>query len=452
MGARDPWVTDASAALLTDLYELTMTQAYVARGMTQPATFDLFVRTLPRERNFLLAAGLDDCLRYLERLRFDDDDVAALRATGQFSEGLLEYLRDFRFTGDVWAAPEGTPMFGEAPLVSVTASLPEAQIVESFLLNQVTFATLIASKAARVVLAAGGRAVVDFSLRRVHGADAAMKGARAMWIAGAAATSNVLAGEVYGIPISGTMAHSFVQAHEDEARAFEDFAREFPETTLLVDTYDTIEGVKKVIALAARMGDAFRVRALRLDSGDLGELAKQSRRLLDDAGLTQVKLFASGGLNEKKIAALVRAGAPIDGFGVGTDMGVSTDAPTLDSAYKLAAYDGAPKMKLSSGKATFPGRKQVWRTGDGDAMRDVIGLREESLEGRPLLVQVMAGGERSDAGRETLESMRERARREIAALPARLRSIETADPPYRVEVSDRLRALRNETAARLRSD
>jgi nicotinate phosphoribosyltransferase len=452
MADRSPWVTDDNAPLLTDLYELTMTQAYVARGMTRPATFDLFVRSLPRERNFLLAAGLEDCLRYLERLRFDEASIDALRRTGEFSEGLLEYLRGFRFTGDVWAAPEGTPMFGEAPLASVTAPLPEAQLAESFLLNQMTFATLIASKAARAVLASGERTVVDFSLRRVHGADASMKGARAMWIAGVEATSNVLAGGVYGIPISGTMAHSFIQAHEDEARAFEDFANEFPETTLLVDTYDTIEGVRKVIDLARRMGERFRVRAIRLDSGDLGELAKESRGLLDAAGLERVRIFASGGLDEKKIAALVTDGAPIDGFGVGTDMGVSTDAPALDSAYKLAACDGAPKMKLSSGKATLPGKKQVWRVGAGDGMHDVIGLREESIDGRPLLVQVMAGGERTAAGRETLEVMRERAKREIAALPARLRRLEPADPPYRVEVSDRLRSLRDETAARLRSE
>jgi len=452
MTDRSAWVTDDSAPLLTDLYELTMTQAYAARGMTQPATFDLFVRDLPEDRNFLLAAGLADCLRYLETLRFEEAHIEALRRTGEFSEGLLEYLGDFRFTGEVWAAPEGTPMFGEAPLVSVTAALPEAQLAESFLLNQMTFATLIASKAARVVLAAGDRAVVDFSLRRVHGADASMKGARAMWIAGAKATSNVLAGAVYGVPISGTMAHSFIQAHEDEAQAFEDFAAEFPETTLLVDTYDTLQGVKKVIDLARRMGERFRVQALRLDSGDLGELAKQSRKLLDDAGLTRVKLFASGGLDEDKIAALVADGAPIDGFGVGTKMGVSTDAPALDSAYKLAAYNGAPKMKLSSGKASLPGKKQVWRVGSGDEMHDVIGLRDESIDGRPLLVQVMVGGERTAAGRETLEAMRERAKREIAILPDRLRALEPADPPYRVVISDRLRALRDETASRLRSE
>lgn len=445
-----PWVDDANAPLLTDLYELTMVQAYVARGMTRPATFDLFIRTMPERRNFLLAAGLEDCLRYLERMRFSDAHIEYLRSTEIFSDEMLAHLARFRFTGDVWAAPEGTPVFAGAPMLSVTAPLPEAQLAEAYLLNQMNFQTLIASKAARVVLAASGRGVVDFSLRRTHGADAGLKGARAMWIAGVDATSNVLAGDIYGLPISGTMAHSFIQAHEDEAAAFEDFAREFPETTLLVDTYDTIEGVRKVIRLAERMGDDFRVRAIRLDSGDLADLARRSRGMLDEAGLGDVKIVTSGGLDEDKIARLLADGAPIDAFGVGTRMGASTDAPDFDSAYKLAAYDGNPKMKLSTGKATLPGKKQVWRQGAGDAMRDVIGLRDESLDGRPLLVQVMDGGKRTEAGREGLADARRRARREIDALPARLRSIEPASTPYVVEVSDALARLRDETAERMR--
>jgi len=436
-------------ALLTDLYQLTMMQAYWREGMTAPATFDLFVRRLPDERNVLLAVGLDDVLDYLEALRFTDADLAFLAERPEFHADFLETLRDFRFTGSVRAVPEGTPVFHTEPLLEVTAPAPEAQLVETYLLNQITVQTVLASKALRVVHAAAGRTVADFGMRRMHGTDAAMKGARAFHIAGVDATSNVRAGAVYGIPITGTMAHAYIEAHTSEPKAFRAFANLYPETTLLVDTYDTLDGVRRVVRLADELGDAFRIRALRLDSGDLGALARDTRSLLDDAGLGDVQIFASGGLDEYAIATLVAAGAPIDGFGVGTRMGTSADAPTVDSVYKLVAYDGAGRMKLSTGKATLPGSKQVVRQFEGDtAVRDVIGLADESLDGEPLLATVMTDGTRT-ADPEPLDMIRERAQREVARLPERIRSLDPAEPPYPVAVSDALAAERDRVRAEI---
>ncbi|HUF77764.1 MAG TPA: nicotinate phosphoribosyltransferase [Thermoanaerobaculia bacterium] len=451
MRAPSPWVDDGNAALLTDLYELTMLQAYWREGMADEAVFSLYYRTLPDDRSYLLACGLDDALRFLETLSFDQDALEYLAAHGGFSREFLGWLGELRFAGDVWALPEGTPVFPEEPLLEVRAPIAQAQLAESFVMNQVHLQTVLASKAVRVVEAARGRAVIDFGLRRMHGTDAAMKGARAYWVAGLAATSNVLAGRVYGVPIAGTMAHSFVQAHEDELTAFRAFARLYPDTVLLVDTYDTLLGIDRVIELARELGDAFRVRAVRLDSGDLAALAVEARRRLDAAGLHRVEVFASGGLDEHRIAELVARGAPIDGFGVGTRMGVSEDAPALDMAYKLTAYAGEGRLKLSPGKKILPGRKQVFRIeGEGRAVRDVIARAdEEGLPGRPLLVQVMAGGERLAAGRTTIDQARERARDEIARLPERLRALAPADPPYPVEVSAGLRKLQEEVIERI---
>jgi nicotinate phosphoribosyltransferase len=439
----------SSPALLTDLYQLTMMQAYWREGLTAPATFDLFVRRLPAERNVLLAAGLDDALDYLEALHFSDADLAFLSERPEFHDDFLDYLRDFRFSGEVRAVPEGTPVFHTEPLLEVTAPLPEAQLVETFLLNQLTVQTVLASKALRVVHAAGGRTVADFGMRRMHGTDAAMKGARAFYIAGVDATSNVQAGAVYGIPITGTMAHAYIEAHASEQEAFRAFAELYPETTLLVDTYDTLEGVRRVIRLAEEWGEGFRVRALRLDSGDYASLSRTARAMLDDAGLDRVQLFVSGGLDEYRVAALVAEGAPIDGFGVGTRMGTSSDAPTVDSVYKLVAYAGEGRMKLSTGKATLPGRKQAFRQFDGDtAVRDVIGLADEALEGEPLLLPVMRDGARLAAS-DALPVMRERARREFARLPERIRRLEPADPSYPVEVSEALTAQRDRVRAEI---
>ncbi|MBV8557584.1 MAG: nicotinate phosphoribosyltransferase [Planctomycetaceae bacterium] len=427
--------------LFTDLYELTMARAYAAEGTDQEAVFELFFRKLPPGRNYIVAAGLGDVLDSLETLGVTEDDLDYLRTLGLFSEAFLGQLRGFRFTGEVWAVPEGTVVFPDEPLVQVVAPILEAQLVEALVLNQVHFPSLVASKAARVVTAAAGRDVVEFGSRRAHGTDAALKAARAAYLMGAVGTSNVLAGQRYGIPVLGTMAHSYIQTHDDEAAAFAAFAALYPGTTLLVDTYDTLEGVRKVIDLGRRLGDRFRVRAIRLDSGDLGALAGQARQMLDAAGLHGVRIFASGGLDEHEVAALIAVGAPIDAFGVGTKLAVSEDVPSLDMAYKLVAYAGRPRMKLSSRKAIYPGRKQVIRrVEDGRIVRDVIGRHDETLEGEPLLQPVMRRGARLAAGRVSLEEARVHARRELERLPEALRSLAPAEVPYRVEISSALQA------------
>jgi nicotinate phosphoribosyltransferase len=437
------------AALLTDLYELTMLQAYWRYGMMDEAVFSLFARKLPRERNYLLACGLDGALRYLEELQFSESDVAYLETLPHFTSEFLDWLLALRFRGSVHAVAEGTPVFADEPILEVQASLPEAQIAESFLMNQVHFQTVVASKASRVVAAAAGRRVVDFGLRRMHGADAGLKAARAFYIAGVGATSNVLAGRVYGIPIAGTMAHSYIQAHETELLAFRHFAELYPETILLVDTYDTLKGVRNVIRLAEELGPRFRVRGVRLDSGDLGELARQSRRALDTAGLHDVEIFVSGGLDEHEIERLVREAPEIRGFGVGTRMGVSMDAPALDMAYKATAYAGQGRLKLSEGKRILPGRKQIFRREEnGRALGDVLARDGESLEGRPLIRKVMEGGVRLET--PSLLEMREKARRELARLPESVRAIEPADPPYSVELSPALERYSLEVESRLK--
>jgi nicotinate phosphoribosyltransferase len=440
MDKLDTWVSDSNALLLTDLYELTMVQAYFEEGMVAPAVFDLFVRRLPQRRNYLVACGLDDALRQLERWSVPDAAVAELRRTGLFTPRFLDRLRDLRFTGDVFAVPEGTVVFGDEPILEVVAPLPEAQLAETFLMNQIHLQTLAASKASRVVAAAAGRTIVDFGLRRVHGTDAAMKAARAFYVAGVNGTSNVLAGLAYGIPLAGTMAHSYIQAHRSEREAFRSFVDLYETTVLLVDTYDTLRGVSQVVELARELGDRFHVSALRIDSGDLGALSKAARTILDDAGLSRIRLFASSSLDEYEIAKLVAEGAPIDGFGVGARMGVSEDAPYMDMAYKLVEYAGAGRTKLSPGKPILPGRKQIFRTVEnGESKGDVIGRHDERLAGRPLLVQVMENGRRTPAGNEPLSAARARAKREIDALPPRVRGLDGADPPYPVAVSDSLR-------------
>jgi len=433
--------SDRNTALLTDLYQLTMLQAYWRQGLEDRAAFSLFFRRLPEARNFLIACGLDDVLRYLEELRFTGEPLDYLRGLGLFHEAFLAWLADLRFTGDVYAVPEGMPVFPHEPMLEVEAPIGEAQLIESFLLNQLHLQTVLASKAVRVVAAARGRKVVDFAMRRMHGTDAALKGARAFYIAGVDATSNVLAGKIYGIPVSGTMAHSYVQAHEDELESFRAFAGLYPETILLVDTYDSLEGVRKVVQLARELGGDFSVRGIRLDSGDLGTLARQARGILDAAGLESVEIFASGLLDEYGIARLIEQDAPITGFGVGTRMGVSDDAPTADLAYKLTEYAGVGRRKLSPGKATLPGRKQVFRIESaGVAERDVLAAWGESLPGHPLLRPVMKNGKRVASAEQTLEETRARAAEEVAKLPQRLRALEVTDNPYRVELSEALRA------------
>jgi nicotinate phosphoribosyltransferase len=424
------------SALFTDLYELTMMQAYYAEGMTGQAAFELFFRKLPKSRNYVMAAGVDEVLNYLENLRFTDHDLAWLQQQGQFSEAFLQTLRDFRFTGDVYAMPEGTIVFENEPVVQVVAPIPQAQLVETYVLNQIHLQSVAATKAARVVTAAPGRNVVDFGSRRSHGTDAALKVARTSYLAGAAGTSNVAAGRLYGIPIFGTMAHSYVQAHPDEMSAFQAFTQEFPQTTLLVDTYDTLEGVRRVIELARQLGDDFQVQSIRLDSGDLAELARASRKLLDEAGLDKIKILASSGLDEYKITELLAAGAPIDGFGVGTELAVSGDAPDIDFSYKLVAYEGQPRMKLSSKKMNPPGRKQVFRIiENGQMVRDVIARHDETLSGEALLQPVMRNGRRLDAGRVPIPRAREHARHQLELLPSRLKGLERLEEGYPAQIS-----------------
>jgi nicotinate phosphoribosyltransferase len=426
-----------TSALFTDLYELTMAQAYANGHMDQLAVFELAFRKMPRNRNYIVAAGIGDVLDFLSNFHFDDEDLDYLRQSQSFPEGFLQQLKDLRFTGDVYALPEGTLVFPNEPIVQVVAPILQAQLMETFVLNQIHFQSLAAAKAARVVEAARGRSVVEFGSRRAHGTDAAIKVARATYLAGGAGTSNVLAGRTYAIPVFGTMAHSFVQAHDSEAASFEAFATLYPETTLLVDTYDTLEGVGKVIDLSRKLGDRFRVRAVRLDSGDLGALASAVRTMLDAAGLKHVTIFASSSLDEYEIQRLLSSGAPIDAFGVGTKLAVMEDASHLDMAYKLVEYGGKGRVKLSSSKVLYPGQKQVFRQfEEGFMVRDVIGRVDEQLPGEPLLYPVMLRG--APTTHIDIEQSRRHFQCELGRLPAHLRTLEPSASPYPVGFSERL--------------
>ena len=431
-------------ALLTDLYQLTMWQAYLSEGLQHSASFELFVRRLPPGRNFLVAAGLEQALDDLESLAFNDEDIDWLAAQDGFSRPLLEPLRNFRFTGDVHAMPEGSVFFADEPILRVTAPLPQAQLVESRLLNTVHFQTLIASKAARVVLAAQGRRLVDFGMRRAHGADAALMAARAAWLAGFDGTATAEAGRRFGIPVFGTMAHSYVQAHDREEDAFLAFARARPHRpTLLVDTYDTERAVKRIVALAPTLArEGIVIGGVRLDSGDLATHAKAVRQLLDEGGLASTTILASGNLDEWRVAQLLAAGAPIDSFGVGTALDTSSDVPALDAVYKLQSLAGTARRKRSEGKATWPGVKQVCRQwgAEGRLLRDQVQLADEPPRGEPLLRPCMLNGRRL-AGAPTLADARRHCARELQALPDALRRLDAAQPPYEVGFSDALRAL-----------
>jgi nicotinate phosphoribosyltransferase len=430
-------------ALLTDLYELNMAASYLRRDMTAPATFSLYIRNLPPQRGFLVAAGLEACLDALESFSFDEEELGYLRTIG-FEERDIEAFRRVRFDGEVWAVQEGRIVHAGEPVLEVTASLPAAQLVETLLLNQVSLHTTLATKAARYRLAAPQKDLVDFAFRRTHGREAAMAVARDSAIVGFAATSNVEAARRYGLRVAGTMAHSFIEAFPSEIEAFRAFAQDHPErTTFLVDTYDTLNGVRNAIEVADEMGLTGRI-GVRLDSGDVDELSRGARKLLDEAGLTDARIFASGGLDELEVEKLVGDGAPVDAFGIGTQMGVSADSPFVDSVYKLTDIDGRPVLKLSAGKATAPGRKQVWRGPDGD----VLGLRDEPgpVDARPLLEPVMHDGVRTVSA-PSIPGMRERFDADLAALPAPARRLRDATP-IAVKRSDALAAL----TARARDD
>ncbi len=431
------------SGLLTDLYQFTMLQGYLEQGMEEVAVYEFFVRKLPPGRNFLLAAGLEQALQFLETLVFSAEEVAWLEQTGRFNPRLLDYVANFRFSGDVDAMAEGTPFFPDEPILRVAAPIAMAQLVETRLINLLHFQTLVASKAARVVLAAPGKLLVDFGLRRAHGAEAGLLAARACYLAGFGGSSNVLAEQEFGIPSYGTMAHSFVQAHADEAQAFENFAHAQPgNVVLLIDTYDTEAAAHKVVALAPRLArDGIKIKAVRLDSGDLGEHARKVRGILDQGGLRETGIFASGNLDEFELARLAAQQAPISGFGVGTRLLTSSDAPYLDCAYKLQEYAGQPRRKRSEGKATWPGRKQVFRCygPDGRMSGDVLALQQDSHPGEALLHPVMRAGQRLSLSIPLAET-RALAAAELARLPEGLRQLDKA-APYGVEVAQSLQDL-----------
>jgi nicotinate phosphoribosyltransferase len=420
------------SALLLDLYQLTMAQSYVDEGMNALATFSLFVRHLPSQRGYLVAAGLDDVLTYLEHFAFTASELDYLRSTGLFTERLLDRLATLRFTGSVRALPEGTVFFPDEPILEVTAPILEAQLVETVIINEIQLQTMVASKAARCVTVANGGHLIDFSLRRTQGPETGLRVARASYLAGFDGTSNVQAGQRYGIPIAGTMAHSYIEAFQEEIEAFRAYARAFPDSAvLLLDTYDTVEGARHAAAVGKELAErGHRLRGVRLDSGDLVGLSREVRRILDEAGLTETMIFASGNLDEYAVEQIVAAGAPITGLGVGTRMGVSADAPYLELAYKLVSYGGRATLKLSSDKATLTGAKQVWRTrsATGELAGDWLGLAGQAAPSgsEPLLTEVMADGRRTGpVGR--LDDIRARCLANLKELPAATRRLKDAD-------------------------
>ncbi len=434
-------------SLFTDFYELTMCASYFDNKNFEPATFDLFIRRLPENRSYFLFAGLEEALQYLQNMKFTEEQLGYLKKQG-FNWAFLDYLRSFRFTGEVWAVPEGSVVFPNEPLIRVTAPIIEAQLIETFLLNTVNLQTMIATKASRVVYAAKGKSVIEFGLRREHGIDAGMKVARSSYIAGCDGTSNVLAGQAYGIPVFGTMAHSFIMSYPKEIDAFRAFAKTFPnKSTLLIDTYDDISGAEKAGVVAKELeSKGFRLGGVRLDSGDLGEDSKKVRKILDDQGLDYVKIFASGDLDEFRIDELLTNGAKINSFGVGTKMGTSADRPYLDVIYKLCetmAEDGSflPIMKLSKDKVTLPGLKQVYRVKSeiGYFEKDIIALANEKMQGEPLLVMVMEKG-KIIYKLPSLEEIRLAAAENLSKLPDGYKAL-TGAPVYPVELSQNLQKL-----------
>jgi len=449
------FVGQKNMSMFTDLYELTMCASYFDNKKFEPATFDLFIRRLPPNRSYFLFAGLEQVLLFLEEVRFTEEHIDFLKKQG-FKKEFLEYLKNFKFTGEVWSIPEGTIAFPNEPLIRVTAPIIEAQLIETFVLNTVNLQTTIATKASRVVTAAKGRTVIEFGLRREHGTDAGMKVARSSYIAGCNGTSNVLAGMKYDIPIFGTMAHSFIMLFEREIDSFRAFVKTFPDkSTLLIDTFDDIKGAEKAAIVAKELEEkGFKLGGVRLDSGDLAQLSKKVRELLDKNDLKNVKIFASGDLDEYKVEELLKEGAKIDAFGVGTKMGTSADRPYVDIIYKLSEKTNekgklSPVMKLSKGKTTLPGRKQVFRFKDEKSsfVKDVIALEDEKIDGEPLLVKVMEKG-RIVYDLPSLEEIRKRTLESLSRFPEKYKKLKGA-PHYPVELSLELKKLMKELKGKL---
>lgn len=441
-------------ALFTDLYELTMAAGYFDQGMDEQATFSLFIRNYPSHRRYFISAGLEEVLRYLEDLKFKPEDLDYLEMTKLFKLDFLSYLEKFQFRGDVYALPEGRIFFTNEPILEVTASIIEAQIVETFIINAINLQVMIATKASRCLHAAWPKNLVDFSLRRTQGTDAGMKVARASFIGGFVGTSNVLAAKMYGIPVFGTMAHSFVTSFEKEIDAFRAFAKTFPENTLLlVDTYDTLAGAKKAAEVGKEMAEQGKtLKGVRLDSGNIPKLSRRVRHILQEAGLKEAAILASGGFDEYKIQEAFAQGAEVDSFGVGTKMGVSADAPYLDMAYKLVEYGGNPVLKLSPGKMTLPSSKQIYRfkTSTGLLDKDVIGLRDETLEGgEPLLRRVMDGGQIVTAI-PRLTQIQEVFLEEFSRLDHKYKEIKSLNNFFPVYLSPQLKKLQAEIIQRVR--
>jgi len=437
-------LTLRDAALFTDLYELTMAAAFFREEMRETATFSLFARRLPPTRAFIVAAGLEDALEYARGLHFTPDAIEYLRSLGRFEPEFLEYLGSLRFTGEIRAVPEGTVIFPDEPMLEVSAPVIEAQLLESALLNACHLQSVLASKAARIVIAAQGRDLAEFGMRRSHGTDAALKAARCAWITGFGSTSDVLAGRAYGIPLSGTMAHSFVTAFGDELEAFRAYARAFPDSAiLLIDSYDTLEGARKAVTVARELAASGHALAgVRLDSGDLLTLSREVRRILDEAGFPGVRILASGGLDEHDIASLLAAGAPVEGFGVGTRLNVSADAPSLDLVYKLVCYGDRDVLKLSEGKETWVGAKGLYRSfgPDGLIAGDVLSLGVETPPtGSVSLLQVVVDEGELLRPHPSLGDVRRHCAGQLATLPDQLKRLQ-GHGEYPVAVSPGLRA------------
>lgn len=448
-----------SHGLLLDLYELTMAASYFEHKVNTQATFDLFIRKLPKNRSFFLAGGLESALRFLENFSFSQEDINFLKQKGIFKDDFLDYLKTVKFRGTVYALPEGTVFFPNEPILRITAPILEAQLVESCLLNTVNVAATICSKAVRVVIASKARGVYDFSLRRTQGPYAGLVAARSSYIAGCLGTSNVLAGYLYGLPIAGTMAHSFVMSFQNELDSFRAYAATFPDTaTLLVDTYDYKKGIRNAIKVAKELeSKGHKLKAIRLDSGNLESISRLARNLMDSCGLNYVKIFASGNLDEFKIERLIKNGAKIDNFGVGTNMGVSADAPYLDVVYKLSQIEDSarnqhPVMKLSKGKITYPGKKQIFRVLDkcGHYLKDVLALEGEKLEGKRLLTKVMENGKPMNFSYPSLEKIRSFAKDNVNSLPDRYKKLE-GKAVYPVYLSSGLKEMIDKTKQKIKS-